>query len=243
MSWKIAIAVALFTAVITAIVTAPVADKVAKIQGVSNFEGGRHMAVAFFFIPAGFIGGLLLGLLGAKLMHATEWAHFWKAAGVSVLLGQVLLFSILGLSSLSIPRSPLMEGHRLALEMEVLVPIARITPRSKEPGQIKMSLYAGEKDNNYAVVDPTRFREENGMLIVPALANLNSTTTGRSISFHLDKDTWLALDLLLPAVPNKIDMEWSEPMPLRDARVAGPTSAISDVLLRYRVVEAASQQQ
>ena len=64
MSWKIALLVALLNGVITAVVTAPVADRITKLHKVSDREGGRGMAVIFFFVPAGFIGGLLLGLLG-----------------------------------------------------------------------------------------------------------------------------------------------------------------------------------
>lgn len=113
MSWKLALAVALLTAVVTAIVTAPVADKLTRMHGVSDFEGGRGMAIAFILIPAGFIGGFLLGLLGTKLAHGTEWAHFWKAAGLSIILGQVALFGTAGLSALSIPRPPLIDGNGL----------------------------------------------------------------------------------------------------------------------------------
>jgi len=238
MSWKIALLVALLTAVITAIVTAPVADKMTKIHGMSDFEGGRGMAVAFLFIPAGFVGGFLLGLLGTKLVHATEWVHFWKAAGVSVLLGQVALFGISGLSLLSIPRPPLLDGHLLALEVEVMVPMDRITPRAKEPDQIRLSLYAGPKDNAYATIDRSLFREENGKLIVHAVAALNSKAYGRTISFHIEEGTWLAFDLTdLPATPTAAHLEWSEPQPLRDARVSGSQTTYTDVMLRYRVVK------
>ncbi|MCC7503148.1 MAG: hypothetical protein IT229_11505, partial [Flavobacteriales bacterium] len=73
MSWMIAFVVALLNGVITALVTALVADHLTKLHKVSDREGGRGMAVVFLFVPAGFIGGLLLGLLGTYLVHATEW--------------------------------------------------------------------------------------------------------------------------------------------------------------------------
>jgi MFS family permease len=239
MSWKIALTVALLTAVVTAIVTAPVADKMTKVHGMSDFEGGRGMAIAFLFIPAGLVGGFLLGLLGTKLVGAVEWSHFWKAAGLSIALGQVALWGISGLSLLGIPRPPLLDGQALALEVEVMVPKARITPRSLKPDQIRLSLYAGPKDNAYATIDRSRFREVDSMLIVHALATLNSQAYGRTISFHIGEGTWLAFDLdELPAKPTAEHFEWSAPKPLRDAKGAGQQSALSDVLLRYRVVKA-----
>ena len=101
MSWKIALVVALLPALITASPTVFVADKVTGLHGVSDFEGKRGYAIVFLFIPAGFIGGFLLGLLGTKLVSAVEWMQFWKALGLSLLLGQVALFGIAGLSLLS----------------------------------------------------------------------------------------------------------------------------------------------
>lgn len=239
MSWKIALLVALISGIITAVVTAPVADSVSGKMGVSDFEGNRGFAVAFLFIPAGFIGGALLGLLGTKLMHAVEWAHFWKAAGLSILLGQVGLFSIAGLCLLGIPRPPLIGGKELTLEVEVHVPQARITPSSREPQQIRMSLYAGPDDNNYLTVDTGAFREEGGKLIVPASGQLNSRAMGRTLSFHIEEHTWLAFDLnALPATPTEKDFTWSALQPLREARLNGGKPAATDVLLRYRVVKA-----
>ncbi|MBK9176784.1 MAG: hypothetical protein IPM46_10725 [Flavobacteriales bacterium] len=164
-----------------------------------------------------------------------EWAQFWKAAGISVLLGQVALFGISGLSLLSIPRPPTAMGDGLAVEVEVMVPLARITPRSREAGQIRMSLYAGDKDNHSLEIDTARFREEDGKLIVPALAPLHSRSSVRILSFHIEEHTWLAFDLPLPPSP-AVSHGWSGSEPLRDARTAGSNAQLTDVLLRYRVV-------
>lgn len=238
MSWKIALLVGLLTAIITALVTAPVADKVTRLHGISDFEGKRGFAIAFVLIPAGLIGGFLLGLLGTKLVHALEWSEFWKALGLSVLLGQAGLWAIAGLSLLSIPRPPLLDGEALALEVEVSVPLARVTPGAREPNGIRLSLYAGGKDNHYADIDRDRFREADGMLVVTALAGLHSVAPFRTLSFHIEDHTWLAFDLTaLPAVPTARDLEWSAPRPMRDAQQEDPGTVPSDVLLRYRVVK------
>lgn len=236
MSWKIALVVALLAALVTAFVTAFVADKVTGMHGVSDFEGKRGYAVVFLFIPAGFIGGFLLGLLGTKLVGATEWSQFWKAAGISVLFGQVALFGIAGLSLLSIPRPPAALGTPLAIEVEVLVPLERISGNAREQGQIRMSLYAGDKDNRSVEIDTTRFREEDGMLVVPAFAPLHSRSATRILSFHIEEHTWLAFDFPLPPTPDVSDA-WSVPALLRDARTAGSNTQVSDALLRYRVVK------
>ncbi|MBL7964671.1 MAG: hypothetical protein JNM31_12610 [Flavobacteriales bacterium] len=235
MSWKIALVVAVLTAVLTAIVTAPVADKVTRMHGASDFEGARGMFIAFVLLPAAFIGGFVLGLLGTRWVGAVEWAQFWKAAGLSVLLGQVALFGIAGISLLSIPRPPKALGAPLAIEVEVIVPLERIPGSAREPGNIRMSLYAGDRDNSIVPVDPALYREEEDLFIVPATAPLNSRTATRILSFHIEEHTWLAFDFPLPPTPDVSDA-WTEPAPLRDARMAGSNTTLSDVRLRYRVV-------
>ena len=236
MSWRIALVVALLTAVITAIVTAPVTDKVTRMHGVSDFEGGRGMLIAFILIPAGFIGGFLVGLLGTKLVHATEWNQFWKAAGLSVVMGQAALFGIAGLSVLTLPRPPLINGQQLSLEIEVRVPRSRITPDAKEPNGIRLSIYAGPKDNHYADIDRSRFREEGDDLMVTAIAPLRSRSHGRVASFHILDHTWLAADIELPARPAESDTSWSALKPMREARTAGSNAISTDVRMRYRVM-------
>jgi hypothetical protein len=234
MSWKIALSVALLSGLVTALVTAPVAYKLAGLNGVSEFEGKRSMYVFFYFVPLAFIGGFLLGLVGTKLQGATEWAQFWKAAGLSAGLGLGALVAIAGLSYLSAPHAPKEAGKALGLEVEVLVPMDQLTTNYREPHIIRMGLYAGDNDNRVVPVDTTNFREETGVLVVPALAPLYSHAPRRNLSFHLE-ETWLAFDLPLPYKPTA-DSTWSTPAPMRDATTAGATSVWNTIQVRYRVV-------
>lgn len=236
MSWRIALVVAVITAVVTAIIATLVSDKVTRMHGVSDFEGGRGMLIAFVLIPAGFIGGFLVGLLGTKLVHATEWGQFWKAAGLSILMAQLALLLIAGLSLLSVPRPPLINGRELSLKIEVHVPKARVPADAMEPNAIRLSVYAGPKDNHYAEIDRGRFREEDDRLIVTAIAPLFSRSPGRVASFHILDDTWLAADIDLPARPSEADTSWCDLKAMRDARTAGASAIMSDVLIRYRVI-------
>lgn len=100
------------------------------------------MAIVFVLIPAGFIGGFLLGLLGTRIAHATECAYFWKAAGLSILLGQVALFGIAALSFVTMPRPLALSDQGVALQVEVRLPMAMISRRSPEPDGIRMGLYS-----------------------------------------------------------------------------------------------------
>ncbi|MBK8339175.1 MAG: hypothetical protein IPK99_03845 [Flavobacteriales bacterium] len=239
MSWKIALVVALLNAVITALVAMPVADRVTRAMDVSDFEGGRGMAIVFIFIPVAFIGGgFLLGLLGAKLVHAMEWAHFWKASGIALLLGQGSLFGIAGLALLSVVHPPVLDGHYLALRIEVYMP-ARLLPNGKlDRDKVKMSLYAGDKDNRYAEIDTAHIVHEGDTVMIPAEATLNSASAFRMLSITVEGTDGYALDPLpLPPKPTAKDLEWTARMPMREAKLTGTSYTFTDVLLRYRVVK------
>lgn len=238
MSWKIALTVALLTALITAAITAPVADRVTRELNVSDREGGRGMLVVFILIPAGFIGGALFGLLGTRLVHAMDWAHFWKASGLSVAMSLGALGVISGLAWMSVVRPPLLHGHSLSLRIEVFVPSRLLPPGGPDKNALRMSLFAGEKDNHYAQIDTAQVRMEGDALVVPGEARLYSKATFRMIGFHFDGSEGWALDpLLLPPSPTDGDLEWTRPVPMREARVQGTQYTYTDVLLRYRVVK------
>ena len=238
MNWKIALVVALLTGLVTAAVTAPVAIALMELHGVTTMEGAQGYALAFLFLPAGLIGGFLVGLLATRMMHASQWRHFWKALGTSVAIGQVGLFCIAGLSFAGLPQPPWSDGLPLAVEFEVRLPEAAVPPENLGPGGIRLSLYAGRDDNSYARIDTARYRRESGHLIVPAMADLNSRRASRMVYFYVGTHTQLELNPLpLPATPGEADMEWTTFVPLREAKFGGGTSAITDAQVRYRVVK------
>lgn len=241
MNWKIAMTVAVLTAIIAAAVAIPVSIKVMEWRKVSNMEGAQGYAVAFIAIPAGLIAGFLLGLLGTKLVHAVEWAHFWKALGLSVVLGLAANLVVGGFVALGGggggPRTPSLKGPALVLELEVRVPEAKLTPDDLHPDGIRLSLYAGQDDNHYARIDTARYRHEDGQLVVTALADLNTRSNQRMIFFYVGSHTQLKLmPLPLAAEPGEADRQWTAFAPLEEAKHGGGTSTVNEARVRYRVV-------
>ena len=236
MAWKIALVVALLTALVTAIITIPVATYVAQANGVSDRDGGRSMSIFFYLAPAAFVAGLLLGLLGTYFVGAVEWAQFWKATGASVGMALVMIFAIAGYFMLDSPITPVAGGSPLVLQVEVYIPLERVPTHPSELDPMRMSLYAGPRDNQFATIDTALNRTEDGKLIVTGFAGLNSTSYARTISFNIDANTWLALDHLpIADKPSEQDSVWSALRPMRDAKLAG--SDFSDVKARMRVVK------
>ncbi|HQV52873.1 MAG: hypothetical protein IPI00_15545 [Flavobacteriales bacterium] len=236
MSWKIAIVVALLTAFITAITSIIVTNYVADKCGVSDQDGGRSMGIFFFLGPGAFVMGLLFGLLVSYLMHAVEWAHFWKAVGASVGIALGAIVIIAGYFLLDAPIRHVEGGSPLVLEVEIHIPLERIPEHREELDPMRISLYAGPRDNSFGDIDTALNRTENGKLIVTGKLGLNSTSHTRTVSFHVDQNTWLALDHLpITAKPSEKDSAWSTLLPMRDATIA--EAHYSDVQARVRVVK------
>jgi len=236
MSWKIALLVAFLNALLIGGLTILVADYVTRALKVSDFEGGRGMAVFFFFVPAGLIGGALLGLLGTKFVGAVEWSEFWKAMGAAALLGNVGLFGIAGVALLSVVKPPLIDGRYLMLELEFFVPAAKAPAGDPKQAGLQVSLYAGDKDNQYSNIDTARFRMEDGYLVVPATAALNSVSHIHMVSFGTESGgIRQALELPLAPKPTKADLTWTERMPMREAALKDSKYVYTDLLVRYRV--------
>ncbi len=242
MNWKIAMTVALLTAILTAVAAIPVSIKAMAWRKVSDMEGAQGYAVGFIAIPAGLIAGFLLGLLGTKLVHAMEWAHFWKALGLSAVLGLAANVVVGGFVALGGggggPRTPSLKGPSLALEFEVRLPEARLVPDDLHPDGIRLSLYAGQDDNHYARIDTARYRHEDGQLVVTALAGLNTRSNMRMIFFYVGAHTQLQLmPLPLAAEPGEADRQWTAFVPMEEAKHGGGTSTVNEARVRYRVVD------
>lgn len=235
MSWKIAIVIALLTGLATAVVTAPVADHVTKKMKVSDREGGRGYLVVFLIL-AGFAGGAVIGAITTGAMHAAQWGQFWRTCGVAVVAGQAALFAIAGLCLLSAPRPPLLDGRTLALQVELFVP-ADLRPKDPpDQDDLSLSLYAGKDDNRYVDIPYDRLRLEEGTLVIPAEAPLNTISAERMLSLTVNDTMGYTLDLPLRPSPRRSDLDWTERMPLRLSRVTGTAYTYTSVLARYRVV-------
>ena len=122
MSWKIAIDVAIVTGLITAAITAPVSDQVTRKLGVSDFEGGRGMAVVFIFIPAGLRTGVGRRMTFAESRNRPsndDVAEGFSRIGPCFEFdGAIDASSNPIVISMRQPRNPARAGTRLVLAME-----------------------------------------------------------------------------------------------------------------------------
>jgi MFS family permease len=236
MSWKIALTVALLTGIIMACITAPVADHVTQKLKVSNMEGGRGYLVVFLIL-VGLVGGAVVGLIGTRLAGAMAWGQFWKAAGLSLVIGNVVLFAIAGMFLMGIPKVPRMDGHPLALEIEMFLPLDLAPAEPPSSSNLRMSLYAGSDDNRYVEIDPNNVHREGDLLVIRTEAGLNTVAHTRKLSLLVGDTASFTLDMPLQPAPHAEDLVWTERMPMRLSTITGSAYTYTSVMVRYRVVK------
>ena len=217
MAWKVAAVVALLTAFATAIVSVIVATYVAERYGVSDREGARSMSIFFFLAPMAFAVGLLFGLLATYYVGATTWAQFWTAMGASMGLSSVAILAMAGYFLLSAPSIPKAAVFPFVVQVEVSIPLDRISAHPEEHAPMQMTLEPGLSENISVVIDTTLTRQEDGWRIVTGVADLDSASASSVLSFFLDESNWMQLvDLPLMPPTKGTDPTWSERMPLHD---------------------------
>jgi hypothetical protein len=100
-----------------------------------------------------------------------------------------------------------------------------------------LSLYAGKDDNHYVKIDTTRLRHEEGMLVIPVEADLNTVSPGRMLSLTVNDSIGYTLDMPLQPAPRKEDLAWTERLPMRLSKVSNVKYEYTRVLVRYRVIK------
>lgn len=235
MAWRIALAVSLLTAFATAVVAIMVATYVAERYGISDREGARSMSILFFLAPVAFVSGLLFGLLGTYYVGATEWSQFWQATGASLGMAVLLTIAIAGYFLLSAPTTTKSDISPLVVQVEVYIPLDRISAHPEEHSPLQMTLNSGPAVSYSAIIDPALTRRENGMLVVTGVADLGSGPTYGVLSVFMDENNWLELrNIPIVVRANGTDPAWGELMSMVDMSMEEPRSSV--VQARVRVL-------
>ena len=207
------IGVGLLTGLLGAVLALLAANLGTKLHHMSDFEGARGYAIVFLFTPAGFVVGLALGVVLAKLAGPAGLGGFGGQLGGSLLLITLVVGLALGMAYLSAPRQPLVDGKPLVLDFELKLPEGRALPAESEV--FRVSLYAGDKDNQMTELHRAAVSSNAGRVIIPGSAALNTTTARRMLVIDEGKSAAIGFDLPLRASPRPSE-DWSEWMPTGD---------------------------
>ena len=232
--WPIALLVALITGIASAALTMPVADWAMEAHHVSNFEGGRAYGIVCLFMPLAFVVGFAVGFAVSLLIKRSGFAGYALCQGLALLIMAALITGIGGLAYASADHPPLVDGKRLALEIEVRVPTKNRSIEDLIAQDLRVALTVSASDRSYSDLRWNLASRTEEYITVPAWASLNSKNAGRDISVSVGGEKGQLFNVLLRASPNVAE-EWSEWMKPRERFDQSKVPPADEYLVRYRV--------
>ncbi|MBN8549965.1 MAG: hypothetical protein J0M12_11675 [Deltaproteobacteria bacterium] len=240
MKWLSAIFIAFLTAVFSAVATVLIADVATRWHHVSDFEGARGMLIAFVWLPLSLIVGFVVGLVAARWKSASGRVLWYHAIGRAFGIASV----ILGLSTLvawnTALHPPTIEGKELELQYEVRLPPAYPLQEDFEKQDFRAALVVSADDRSYSKIDFSAIEKRDGFIVVPAIAQLNSTSAHRTLSatygeWNSTTALYQYVDIPLAAVPTRSDFEWSPWFTAEKGFDGAPIPIEKRIQFRYRV--------
>lgn len=224
--------IALLTAVAGALLSLWGGDVATRAHNVTNMEGARGMLLVFAIAPAGFIAGLLIGIVSARSIGGEGFGGFARAQGVALGVTLALAAVVFGIALWKAPRAPDLD----AIEFEVRMPPGRGAPDSTF-GVLVTSRRSD--DRHMATLRLDSLLESEGRVVIPAHARLRTRARGRSLVVHDTDDAWYWFDLPLPSNPGPEHEQWTDWWPAPGETATNDVRGNGGFQMRYRLYRTA----
>lgn len=220
--------VALISAIAAAVLAGFISDAATTAHHVSNMEGGRGwlmlICIALSFFVGGAIGAIATRIRVKKFTYALL-AALLADIGLAVVAGAV--------SALTVDSPPRIDGHRLHLEFEVMLPPGEPLPKGDEDTlTVTVTGFIDEYD---ATLHQSQATQRDGRFVVPGLVPITSHNEHRELTVQLGRDGPQDFKLKLPSSPRKENEAWSEWMAPQRETASLPLAKEREVAVRYRV--------
>ena len=216
MNWFASIGVAVLSGILGLGCGVVFGDRCVKWFRVSTMEGNAGFAALGIALLCG-LGATAVGLLVARLGAAGEAPTFLKGLGLAAVavVGLIALVAALCWSVADIP--PEIDGHRLTLEVELMLPVGSAQPAHREGADSEFELSSVVRSVQRGSWPGTlhlgRLRRENGRWIVPASVRLETMRGKRALGFKINGGESIGFLAPIPARPGRDSLEWSHWMP------------------------------
>jgi hypothetical protein len=202
--------IALLTAFVGCLFAFFVGDFLTRLAHMSNMEGGRGMFVVSVCAPRGILVGLVIGIISSILVRRQGLAGFFVARGWSLLIVCGLAGLLAGIPYLLLDNPPRIDGQRLELQFEVRAPATFKIPDQPDRYSFRVSLYADNRQNQYAFIDWNAIAKDAEHVTVPGHVPLLTHSKTRSLLASLGNEPVASqfIDLEIPPAPRKEDETW-----------------------------------
>jgi len=236
MSWLLSILVGFLTAAAGGVIAGAIASGAVSWYRISSFEGGSGYFVVGMII-LGLMAGLLIGVIGARIVAAGPNPGFLKALGVGV--GVVVGLGVLigGAARLLADVPPTVGGQELHVMVEVRWPEGEPVPDPESTrARIALGSVSGARVLRGSSDGPLWLgdvRLEEGRQVVPGAVELFTERGKRVIDIQVGDSSLAGFLLPIPRRPGRRHFEWSPWYPTpRGGSEPWPPHKFS---IRYRI--------
>jgi hypothetical protein len=233
-----ALLIALLTAFVGCVLAFLVGDYLTKLAHVPEMEGQRGVTIFFLCVPLGIFAGLVIGIGSAIAVRRQGLAGFFVAQGWSLLIICGLAGLLAGVPYLLSDKPPTIDGKHLELQFELRAPAIFKIPDQPDGYSIRVSLYADNRQNQYAFIDWNGITKDAEHAMVPGHVPLLTHSKTRSLLASIGNEPGASqfIELKrLPAAPRKENETWSDWIFAPQRADLSPVSEPERMALRYRV--------
>jgi hypothetical protein len=232
-----ALFIALLTAFVGCVLAFFVGDYLTRLAHVPEMEGQRGMTIFFLCAPLGIIAGLIIGTISAIAVRRQGLAGFLVAQGWSLLIICGLAGLLAGVPYLLSDKPPTIDGKQLELEFELRAPTTFKIPDRPDGYSVRVSLYADNRQNEYAFIDWSGITKDAEHSTVPGHVRLLTHSKTRSLLASIGNEPVASqfIELKIPAAPRKEDQTWSDWIFATQRADLTPIPETERMALRYRV--------
>ncbi len=210
MTWLSSFFVAALSGVLGLILTGLITAAFSQWFNVSNREG----AAGYLMVANALLGGFVFFFVGlgiSRWVATLPEPGFLKGLGYScgVIVGLGGIAMLVGW--LLADFAPKIDGKNLELAIEIRCPKDFTLPTEKDEYGAYARVYLPRRSSQpRGEVDPTKAKQVEGYLIVPAVVPLTTSASEKFIEVRLGKGHNLTFSLPLRSHPRHSDMEWSK---------------------------------
>src|SRR4030095_6897277 len=232
-----ALFIAFFTAFVGCMLAFLVGDYLTRLAHVPEMEGQRGTTIFFLCVPLGIFAGLVIGIISSIAVRRKRLAGFFVAQGWSLLIVCGLAGLLAGVPYLLSDKPPTIDRTPLDVQFELRAPATFKIPDQPDGYSIRVSLYADNRQNQYAFIDWNGIIKDPEHATIPGHVPLLTHSKTRSLLASIGNQPVASqfIELRIPPKPRKDDEAWSDWIFATQRADLSPVSEAERMAIRYRV--------
>lgn len=237
MPWLISIIASLISGIAGLLLGGLISNFCVSWYSISSREGASGYFVMFWALAGG-VGGVVIGLIAARVTAGQVGAGFGRELAAALVAVILIAAITLGLCRFLADVPPTLDGRPLMLEVEFRLPASSDTskpPMTEGEWEFKLASIDGNMQwsERQGQLFPDTARLEDNRWIVSGEVSLFTERSKRAVSLKWNETDMGGFMLNMPAHPGRDFEQWSEWLPRQQAN--GSAWPIDKSSYRFRI--------